>query len=254
MMKSLNPVTLPESSYHDLVSTTNEQTYRVYIGGVRAGHVESSPRPLIFVMDGNWLFASTYEYIRTLSLFDPSIGGPVVVGIGYPTEDVNTLLQKRREDMSPRQGNMANVDHFLSFIWQDVMAFLESEFGITSNNKILAGHSLGGAFALYTLTLGEAGFDGYLASSPPVLDTVMEKIEKHIQNIALTKQTKLFTSLGADEASQFPDISQGFPVLTKALEQHAPDNLRYKQVIFEEETHASVTFAAFSRGLRYLLS
>jgi len=40
-------------------------------------------------------FASVYEYLRTLSIFDPSAGDLVVVGIGYPTDDVNSLLNSQ---------------------------------------------------------------------------------------------------------------------------------------------------------------
>ena len=254
MPTKLKPVTLPYSSYHDLSSNTNKQDYRIFVGGIRAEQVASSPRPLILILDANWLFASVYEYIRTLSIFDPLIGDPVVVGIGYPTEDVNTLLQLRTRDMSPRQGNTGNVDQFLSFICQDVLAFLRSELGIESSYKILAGHSLGGAFALYSMAPSEASFDGYLASSPPVLGTVMENIDDYVQNLAATKETKLFISLGADEALQFPDISQGFPLLEKALEQYAPENLSHRSVIFEDENHSSITLAALTKGLRYLLA
>ena len=82
MTIKLNPVLLPDSSYHDLSSTISGKAYRIFVGGIRPGHVESSPRPIIFLLDGNWLFASVYEYLRVLSIFDSSIGNPLVVGIG----------------------------------------------------------------------------------------------------------------------------------------------------------------------------
>ena len=254
MLKSLNPVTLPDSSCHDLCNATNKRNYRIFVGGIRHGQVEAAPRPLVFVLDGNWLFASVYEYLRTLSIFDPSIGDPVIVGIGYPTDDTGTLLRLRKRDLEPKPDNISNVRQFLTFITDDVLTFLQSELDIVPGKKILAGHSMGGSFALFAMGTEKAGIDGYLASSPPILGTVMEEIDQHVRNIAITKEVKLFCSLGADESVKFPHISTGFPLLMEALEQFAPENLRYRHVIFEDENHSSVTHAALSRGLRYLLT
>ena len=249
----MNPVTLLDSSYHDLSSTVNNQTYRVFVGGIRAPHEESSPRPLVFVLDGNWLFASVYEYLRVLSIFEPSLGDPLVVGLGYPTDDVSTLLHIRDRDMAPLPGNINNVEQFLSFICDDVLTFLQTELSIVPGRKILAGHSWGGTFPLYAMGVNKSGFDGYLASSPALPGTVLEKIDEYIHNLVLTKETKLFISVGSDEGLQFPEIIEGFPSLEKALAQHAPAKLSYRSVMFEDENHSSITMAALSKGVRYLL-
>tara|TARA_B100001996_G_C18632655_1_gene582399 strand:- start:629 stop:1393 length:765 start_codon:yes stop_codon:yes gene_type:complete len=253
MLIRLNPVTLPDSAYHDLSSTINNQIYRLFIGGIRSNNTNFTERPLVIILDGNWLFASVYEYLRTQSLFDPAIVDPIVVGIGYPTDDVNTLLHNRQRDMAPLPGSIDKVDQFLSFICQDVLSFLKTELGLAFNKEILAGHSWGGAFPLYAMGSINPVFDGYLASSPSIYGTVIEKMDDHIQKLSLTKNTKLFTSLGSDEGEQFLDISETFPLLVKALEQYAPDNLNYQSFIFEEENHSSVTHAALAKGLRYLL-
>lgn len=223
------------------------------MGGIRASHEESSPRPLVFVLDGNWLFAAAYEYLRVLSIFEPSLGDPLVVGLGYPTDDVSTLLQVRDRDMAPLPGNINNVDQFLSFICDDVLTFLQTELGIVPGRKILAGHSWGGTFPLYAMGVNKSGFDGYLASSPALPGTVLENIDEFIHNLALTKETRLFISVGSDEGLQFPEIIEGFPVLEKALAQHAPAKLSYRSIMFEDENHSSITMAALSKGLRYLL-
>ena len=254
MRVKLNPVTLLDSSYHDLSSTINSQTYRVFIGGIRVGHVEPSPRPLVFVLDGNWLFASVYEYLRVLSIFEPSLGDPLVVGLGYPTDDVNTLLRLRDRDMAPLPGNVNNVDQFLSFICDDVLTYLQTELSIVPVKKILAGHSWGGTFPLYAMGANKSGFDGYLASSPAIPGTVLKNIDEYIQKMTLTKETKLFISVGSDEGLQFPEIIEGFPSLEKALAQHAPEKLSYRSIIFENENHSSITMAALSKGLCYLLA
>lgn len=254
ILKSLNPVILPDSSYHDLSSTLNSQLYRIFVGGVHPLYSDNSKRTLIIVLDGNWLFASVYEYLRILSIFDRSIENPIVVGIGYPTEDINLLLRYRERDLAPQKSNLHNVEQFLLFIYRDVLTFLQNEIGITSSKKILSGHSWGGAFSLYTMVSGNSMFDGYLASSPIIIGTAMEDIEQKIQNFPVKKETKIFFSLGSDESLQFADISLGCSKLRMALEQYAPENLRYRHFKFENESHSSVTLAALTKGLRYLLT
>ena len=253
MTKPANKVTPPDSSYHDLSSSLNNLHYRIFVGGIRPDLRNTKPRPIVFVLDGNWLFASVYEYLRTLSIFDPSIGDPIVIGVGYPTEETPTLLQLRERDLAPLTTNMKNVDDFLSFINHDIVTFLSSEFGIRSNKKILTGHSWGASFTLYTLIAGQSDFTGYLASSPLIIGTMMENIDQYIKNLHLANATKLFSSVGTDEATMFPQIVEGFPHLEKALEQFAPENLAYRQFIFEDENHSSITLAALTKGLRYLL-
>ena len=200
------------------------------------------------------MFAAVYEYLRVLSIFEPSLGDPLVVGLGYPTDDVSTLLQVRDRDMAPLPGNINNVDQFLSFICDDVLTFVQTELGIVPGRKILAGHSWGGTFPLYAMGVNKSGFEGYLASSPALPGTVLENIDEFIHNLALTKETRLFISVGSDEGLQFPEIIEGFPVLEKALAQHAPKKLSYRSVMFEDENHSSITMAALSKGLCYLLA
>ena len=47
---------------------------------------------------------------------------------------------------------------------------------------------------------------------------------------------------------------EGFPVLKKAMDKYAPDKLTYSSVCFDEENHSSITLAALTKGLRYLLA
>ena len=167
---------------------------------------------------------------------------------------MNTLLQLRNHDLAPLPGNINNVEHFLSFICEDVLAFLQNELDIVPGRLILAGHSWGGSFPLYAMGTDKSVFDGYLASSPSIPGTVMEKINEYVRTMPLIKETKLFTSVGSDEELQFPEVVEGFQDLVKALELHAPDNLIYRSYCFEDENHSSITTTALSKGLRYLLA
>lgn len=253
MAMTPHPVTLPDSAFYDLPSTVNHQNYRVFVGGVQSGTGATVPRTLVFVLDANWLFASVYEYLRTLSLFDPSIGNPVIVGIGYPGDETNMLLTYRERDLAPVPANTTNINNFFTFINHEVPEFLNTELGINADRKILAGHSWGGAFTLYAMAAKASTFTGYLASSPLILGTVMEEIEQFVENLSFEKPTKLFSSMGSDEKILFPQIALGFPRLEQALEQTTVKQLEFQLLVFAEENHSSITLTALSRGLRYLL-
>ena len=253
MVKSMNPVTLPDSIYQDLSLGRNNRVYRLFVGGLNSSSMHSAKRPIVVILDGNWLFASVYEYLRTLSIFDADILDPIVVGIGYPTDETQALLRLREGDLVPTKDNFAGIDSFSRFIVEDVPRHLENVFGITAGKTLLAGHSWGGAFALYMMASAKSTFDGYLASSPPILDTSLEQVDDFVKNLKFAKNTKLFLSFGACEGPNFADITEGVPLLNQSLDRHGPDNLQHRLIVLDDETHSSISLPAMSKGLRYLL-
>ena len=72
----------------------------------------------------------------------------------------NVMVSKRIYRV-PTKDNFAGIDSFSRFIVEDVPRHLENVFGIRAGKTLLAGHSWGGAFALYMMASAQSTFDGY---------------------------------------------------------------------------------------------
>lgn len=162
-LKAFSP---PDSFFIDLDAEVEQQTYRIFVGGRNVASNNSSPRDLFIVVDGNWLFASLTEYLRTLSLFDASVGWPIVAAVGYPTDDDGEILALRTADLS-LDNSTDGAEALSKFIERTATPFLENDLHINVKRKYLAGHSWGGgSFALYNMWRQGSDYDGYLEAVP----------------------------------------------------------------------------------------
>lgn len=228
------------------------QINRVFLGGIDNRTIRA-PRNILIVVDGNWLFASLTEYLRTLSLFDPSGSWPIVVGIGYPTDNDQEILARRNADLS-LTSSTRGAQSLSQFIASSIFPMIENDIGINIGKKFLAGHSWGGSFALYNLFNNGSLYDGYIASSPVITSTPLQQMLDNFDADTLNKNTSLFYSHGSLEKDQFPQIVESTRILTHSLEKNNSNNLRYAHSVFDGETHSSVTSAALSKAVRFLVS
>ena len=252
-MNTQKPAMLPGASCFDLANQAGTRQYRLFVGGKPSTDDATPNQPLVILMDANWLFASIYEFVRVWSLFESSLNNPLVVGVGYPTDDALSILRQREEDMAPLPKNTATVQRNLEFVYQEIPRFLQNEYRFIPAKTILAGHSWGAAFALHVLTSNCCHFDAYLASSPPILYTWLEDIEAVLSNMQLSKKTELFVSVGSEEDVGFEDIKYGVPKLTQSVSKLNLPLLDYFATTIEGFNHATVTHAAITRGLQHLL-
>lgn len=144
--------------------------------------------PTIYLTDANVYFAMVTEMTRVMTLCG-NFPETIVVGIGYPMAmDVpievafNQFWACRARDLTPnidrktekgleaelkvkpvRTGGASN---FLAFIKKELIPGIESTYRARPNHRILAGHSFGGLFTLYTLFRQPRLFTGYVAGSP----------------------------------------------------------------------------------------
>lgn len=140
----LTPYALPNSHYADLTSAQNQRRYRLFIGGYDPRKKAESAHDVIIVVDGNWLFPIVTEHLRLLEIFRPSVSPPLVVGVGYPSDDDGLILAYRNQDMA-LSGATTIVELFLRFVREGVLKWVERQLHISVANSYLVGHSWGGS-------------------------------------------------------------------------------------------------------------
>src|SRR4029078_6514673 len=105
--------------------------------------------------------------------------------------------------------NSGNGKLFLSFIQEELMRDIDKKYAVDTTRRVLAGHSLGGFFALYALRQNLMNhnkiFCGYIAASPATnynhnyILTELEKLQSGDSRI------KTFVTFGSLEYEEEED-------------------------------------------------
>jgi predicted alpha/beta superfamily hydrolase len=237
--------------------------------------------PVIYVLDGNWMFPTVAQTARSLVIGSDPIPQAIVVGIGYPFLDgpaafaqVNTrryrdlapsLDDKHISEMRrvlpptfwPQEEELGGADRFLRFIETQLKPFIERRYPVDTDDQTLVGVSLGGLFALRTLLSAPGSFDRYIAISPSIWWNACELHDLEDQAVMLGGVGgRLFLGVGGneeDEGGPEARMVMNMVELAERMRHNFPGvQLSYR--VFEEEGHMSVAPAGVSRGLRWVFS
>jgi uncharacterized protein len=225
--------------------------------------------PVIYVLDGNWMFGTTLDAVRRISP-RPDVDEAVIVGIGYPTG--TKIDGARMLDLTPAFVGMpegaGGATDFLSFIEKQLKPHVASKFKIDIRREALIGHSFGGLFALNTLLAKPAAFDTYVIASPSVwfgekaLDDLKPGFADRLSTSA--DRPSVLIAVGEHEQTADPDFQ---PMDLKMLQSRRQvENARAYQAylssmglvdakfeLLDGEDHSTVVPAAISRGVRFAL-
>jgi predicted alpha/beta superfamily hydrolase len=267
MSTKFPPLTIPFTEVRNLYSNIVDQEYKIMIALPEGGPDPEMHFPVLYVLDPDAMFAAITQIIRLQQVLNelPEI---ILVGIGYPALTYKETLGLRSRDYSPTEDpawlekfmqarslsqsyGTGGADAFLSFIKEELMPFIQSNYPVDPSDQALGGSSLSGLFGLYALFQEPELFQKYLIGSPSLWwdDGVMFTFESAYADKSTDLPAKIFISMGAleDETT----IAQ-MERLVRELRSRNFKNLDLHSHIFEHETHLSVPAAALSRGLRVI--
>ena len=155
----------------------------------------------------------------------------------------------RTRDMTPtpgEQGGGGGAKNFLQFIETEVIPFVEKTYR-TAPYRTLAGHSLGGMFAMYVFTERPDAFNAYIAASPHLQwdkNYLMKPLEEALRKRPEVNKT-FFLGLGNE-----PAYLETFQGLEETIKKLKPKKLEYEFRQFKDENHGSVVLPTYYAGLR----
>ncbi len=204
--------------------------------------------PVLYLLDGETHFRYTSVIIEFLAAND-RIPNMLVVGI------TSGGGQKRTHDLTPPSSDELDnrfspggggADAFLSFLESELIPYIERSYR-TRPYRLLAGHSFGGLFGIYSLVTRPKLFNGYITADPSL----------HWNKEATVAQAESFfartPSLQADLYMTATDLSDKVPSevasLNAALIKSAPLGFRWKFDWMRQEDHASIPLPSIYRGL-----
>jgi predicted alpha/beta superfamily hydrolase len=231
--------------------------------------------PALFVLDGDYTFATVAQTARNLQIDRGGIEPLYVIGIGYRDEsgtrpplglrsrDLTPSLDARYVAMMraapppftlPAEIEPGGAARFRDFIVRELTPRLASRLPIDTDDLGLAGASLGGLFALNALFTAPGLFRRLVAISPAIWwdNGLLLREEAALAERASDLPARLFLAAGALEEQAEPSarMLSNLEALADALRGRNYPSLELTQQVFPDEGHLSVFPAAVSRGLR----
>jgi hypothetical protein len=239
----------------ELSSKTNGRSYQILVGP------PYKPEPgkrfaTVYVLDGYWDFPLV-NAMRGALQYDEAIPDVMIVGIGYGGKepDVHAL---RASDYTPTahasRADSGKAPEFLRFLETELFPYIESRYPSDPAQRVLAGASFGGLFALYALFEKPELFSGYVSMTPAV-NWDDGWIFKREREFSAAKRgplaQRLWVSFGDSEEPERVRRGREF---MRALESHKLPGLALRTRLIEGERHAAMKNESYNRGLRFVLA
>jgi predicted alpha/beta superfamily hydrolase len=154
------------SAVHRFSSTIVDDVYELRVSVPENYDADAEPRPVIYVLDGQWNFTLVSDIVGKLA-FDGLIPDPIVVGITWADAAFQPTAERLR-DFTPVP--LANVPvsggaaQFMRVLETEIFPLVQSTYR-ASTERVLTGGSLAGLFVSYALVERPDLFTAYVASS-----------------------------------------------------------------------------------------
>ena len=220
--------------------------------------------PIVYITD--WWYYTEFDpqlckRVRRNIVIEPII----FVGIGNIGDGTDWGLERRR-DLTPThlteqdrydslrigsRGITGGAKNFLSFIKNELIPVIESQYLSDTLNRGYIGYSFGGLFGTYILSNEPHLFQHYLLGSPSMwYDSFLMINElKGTTPDKLESVKSIFITVGEKEDG---DQLKGFADLRDLILKMKLPKLNLESTIIGDEGHKSAISPSFTKGLRYL--
>jgi predicted alpha/beta superfamily hydrolase len=218
--KKYPEVSLLSTEKRMLHSNIVDQDFEIYVSLPYRYSYSDTTYPVLFSLDANVKFGLMSNVVNNLSGLTREIPEIIVVGIAYPIKDIADWAAWRKRDTTPTRNltydkewadylnnatgrddiivQSGGADKFLSFIRDELIPFIESNYRVSSMDRALSGTSSSGLFTLYALFQHPELFQRYFASSPSINwdEPYMYKLENDFAANHKDLPVKLFMCVG----------------------------------------------------------
>lgn len=270
---------------HWLPSAFVSQNFKITVQHPLSRTDDTELIPVVYAADSDHFFGGYSSMANALQL-SGEVPRFILVGIGYGNARAAALLRARdlythevrahfaaeleHYACSPLAGGVCSMreitqttdaNEFLEFISQELIPFIAARYPVNPSDNSFFGYSAAGGFGLRTLFSKPDTFRRYVLGSPATCyegDTYAITLAETFRASGRDAAAKVFMSVG--ELEEFErDLSKCDPVtglyrLAKNLKTSPIAGLELTMRVFPGETHATAWTAAFSQGLKTVLS
>lgn len=283
----------PNVETHLLQSVHVAQTFKIQVVRPMQRRAETRRFPVVYVTDGNAVFDLFKGMAWLLQAYKLDILPFILVMIGYPSESPVAGEVLRGRDLTfpgcpdwlsgfqmpwegvltPESGTrtFGGAEDFQKFICEELIPFVDVRYETEKEARVYFGHSVGGAFGLFTLFTQTRLFQKYVISSPALayhgttmlgvrherLDFLFERARQYIAAGKPMDDVHLYMSVGTQEEFE-PLIASwqftsNFYRMAALLRTAGIPGLTLTTEVFSGEGHATVWPVAFMHGMQAVL-
>lgn len=223
---------------------------RTVLVRVPAGYARGTERfPVLYMTDGDAHIQHTSATVQFLARNNRM---PEMIVVGVTNTDRTRDLTPTRVEQLPGNPNVrfptsGGADKFLKFFETELIPHIESKYR-TLPFRALAGHSLGGLFAVHAMTSKPELFNSYIAVSPSLQwdnFVMIDRAKEFFKNRKDYERT-LFASLGNEPG----DIGDAYGMFREALQKQQVKGFVWEAARYDDEDHGSVVLRSHYAGLR----
>ncbi|HEU4596875.1 MAG TPA: alpha/beta hydrolase-fold protein [Pyrinomonadaceae bacterium] len=205
--------------------------------------------PVLYMTDGD---AHLLHTSGTVSFLARNNRMPEMIVVGIPNTDRQRDLSPTHVAQLPGNPNIrfptsGGGDKFLKFIETELIPHVEKQYR-TQPFRVLAGHSLGGLFAVHAMLSRPELFNAYISVSPALQwdnFLLIERAKEFFKNRKDYNRT-LLVSLGNEPG----DIGDAFKLFKDVLQKQQTSGFSWEAVEMADEDHGSVVLRSHYAGLR----
>ncbi len=242
--------------------------------GLPARHESLDRLPLLLCLDGPWVFGTTLDATRIMSM-SKEAPEAAVIGLSFADESMGEYLRQRARWYTPtpwvppqvtgvkgvKAEECGGAQELAAFISRQVLPTVEREHlgRAEVSERWLIGHSFSALFGLRTLLSRPTMFDKWLLASPSIWwdDRAVLQIEADYASANGDLPATVFTCHGERESDpeEDTDFRMGANVeeLVATLRGRNYPSLELSHQVLSDDGHASSIGAAISKGLRALV-
>jgi uncharacterized protein len=251
------PHAIARSELRPLPPTPAGRAYQLHVH-LPASYAQAPQRryPVLYLTDAYWDFPTVVASYGSM-VYDKVLPELIIVGLGYADARLDPDVLRRHDlsplPLGPQEPDSGHAEAFLATLEQQIMPFVEREYRADPSQRALAGSSLGGLFALYTMYRRPALFQGYIAVSPAVV----------VGNDWLLGQARAFAQTGQPLPARLyvSGAEHEWPGFLAGIQRYQAllPELRQPGLVFESRTidgmrHAGTKAEGFARGMGFVFA
>jgi len=271
MEDEFKKITLERTEIRKFHSDIVGQDYEIFVALPKSYSSSDRHYPVIYQLDPFRVFGMVKELTDVFTTPYTIIPEVIVVGIGYGGEGMEARLNwvmGRTRDYTPvydsyteeryealiQNAGITGMDIktggaplFLNFLRDELIPFVESDYRIDEDNRMLSGHSFGGLFSLYALFQAPDLFRKYFIGSPSIYfsDELPISYERKYAESHTDLDAEVFMSVGGLETRTARHVGQ----MAELLRSRNYRSLILETKVFENESHVTCYPASLSRAL-----